>query len=70
MARVTVDDCLERIDNRFSLVIASSKRSRQLHQGARPLVKCKNKEAVTSLREISIGMIEVRPASQGRTEED
>lgn len=58
MARVTIDDCLQRIDNRFALVITAAKRSRQIHQGARPLIKCKNKEVVTSLREISAGLIE------------
>ena len=55
MARVTIDDCLNRVDNRFALVIAAAKRSRQLHQGSRALVHCKNKEVVTSLREISSG---------------
>jgi DNA-directed RNA polymerase subunit omega len=59
MARVTIDDCLEKIPNRFMLVIAAAKRARQLHQGAQPLVRCKNKEAVTALREIAAGFIEV-----------
>jgi DNA-directed RNA polymerase subunit omega len=59
MARVTIDDCLEKIPNRFMLVIAAAKRARQLHQGAQPLVRCKNKEAVTALREIAQGFIEV-----------
>lgn len=60
MARVTIDDCLERVDNRFALVIASARRARQIHQGARPLVKCRNKEVVTALREIAAGMVEIR----------
>lgn len=64
MARVTVDDCLERIDNRFALVIAASKRARQLHQGARPLIRTKNKEVVTSLREIAAGLVRVRNVGQ------
>lgn len=59
MARVTIDDCLDPVDNRFSLVTAAAKRSRQLHQGAQPLVRCKNKEVVTALREIAADMVEV-----------
>lgn len=66
MARVTVDDCLEKIPNRFMLVIAAAKRARQLHQGAQPLVRCKNKEAVTALREIAAGMVEVVLPEKGR----
>lgn len=60
MARVTIDDCLERVDNRFALVISAARRARQVHQGARPLVKCRNKEVVTALREIAAGMVEIR----------
>jgi len=55
MARVTVEDCLEREDNRFALVILASARTRQLLKGAEPLVRTKNKAAVTSLREIAGG---------------
>jgi len=53
MARVTVEDCLKRIDNRFALVLIAARRCRQLKDGQEPLVKhLKNKEAVTALREI------------------
>lgn len=53
MARVTVEDCLKRIDNRFALVLIAAQRCRQLKDGAEPLVKhLKNKEAVTALREV------------------
>ena len=55
MARVTVEDCLEREENRFALVILAAERARQLANGARPLVRCDNKPAVTSLREIAHG---------------
>ena len=57
MARVTVEDCLERVPNRFSLVILAAERARQIAGGARPLVRCDNKPAVTSLREIAGGMV-------------
>ncbi len=57
MARVTVEDCLEKVGNRFALVILAAERARQLAKGARPLVECDNKPAVTALREIADGTI-------------
>jgi DNA-directed RNA polymerase subunit omega len=53
MARVTVEDCLEKIPNRFALVVLASERARQLARGAAPLTECDNKPAVTALREIA-----------------
>jgi DNA-directed RNA polymerase subunit omega len=53
MARVTVEDCLERVASRFELVLLAAKRSKQLLKGARPLVESHNKEVVTALREIA-----------------
>lgn len=53
MARVTVEDCLDNVNNRFALVVACGKRSRQILKGSRPLVKSANKPIVTSLREIA-----------------
>ena len=60
MARVTVEDCLEKVDNRFALVILAAERARQLARGAKPLVECDNKPAVTALREIAAGIVEFR----------
>ena len=57
MARVTVEDCLEKVTNRFALVILAAERARQLANGGRALVKCDNKPAVTSLREIAKGQV-------------
>jgi DNA-directed RNA polymerase subunit omega len=57
MARVTVEDCLEREDNRFALVVLASQRARQLMKGAGPLVHSKNKPAVTALREIAASKV-------------
>jgi DNA-directed RNA polymerase subunit omega len=57
MARVTVEDCLEREENRFALVVLASARTRQLMKGAEQLVRSKNKPAVTSLREIAGGKV-------------
>jgi DNA-directed RNA polymerase subunit omega len=53
LARVTVEDCLEKVGNRFALVILGAERARQLSKGGRPLVHCDNKPAVTALREIA-----------------
>ena len=53
MARVTIEDCLEYVENRFALVHLASQRSRQLLKGSSPLVDCRNKYVVTSLREIA-----------------
>ena len=57
MARITVEDCLEKIPNRFELVLLSSKRAKQLLKGARPLVETDNKDIVTSLREVAAGKV-------------
>jgi DNA-directed RNA polymerase subunit omega len=54
MARVTIEDCLDNIDNRFALVLVATQRARQLKDGAEPLVQHpKNKEPVVALREIA-----------------
>lgn len=53
MARVTVEDCLEQVHNRFALTILAAERARQISKGAPPLVRCDNKSAVTALREIA-----------------
>lgn len=58
MARITIEDCVERVPNRFHLVQMAAIRTKQLKKGARALVKTEgNKEVVTSLREIAAGYI-------------
>ena len=57
MARVTVEDCLEKVENRFVLVHLAAERARQLRKGALPLSDRKNKEVVLSLREVASGAI-------------
>jgi DNA-directed RNA polymerase subunit omega len=57
MARITVEDCLARIPNRFELVVVAARRAKDLLQGARPLVRTDNKEVVTSLREVAEGKV-------------
>lgn len=57
MARVTIEDCLEKVENRYELVHLTAKRVKQLREGDSALVKSKNKEVVTALREIAAGKI-------------
>lgn len=59
MARITVEDCLETINNRFELVLTATKRARQIGHGADPLVEEENdKPTVLALREIAEGLID------------
>lgn len=53
MARITVEDCMDYVENRFELVHLSAKRAKQLIKGTKPLTKSSNKEIVTALREIA-----------------
>ena len=57
MARITVEDCLQQIPNRFQLVLAATYRARMLNQGHTPKIESKNKAGVTALREIAAGKI-------------
>ncbi len=66
MARVTVEDCLRQVDNRFSLVHLAAKRVRQLRDGAPAQMVVKNKEVVLALREIAAG--HVYPVSEEEAE--
>ncbi len=59
MARVTVEDCLEHVPNRFALCHLSMRRVKQLDRGSTPLVDSKNKTIVTSLREIASAKVRV-----------
>jgi DNA-directed RNA polymerase subunit omega len=59
MARITVEDCLENIDNRFELVLTATKRARQIAHGAEALLDEENdKPTVIALREIAAGLID------------
>jgi DNA-directed RNA polymerase subunit omega len=69
MARVTVEDCLERVPNRFALTILAASRARQLSKGSRPLVACTNKNSVTALREIAGAKVKFNEDVRGAIEE-
>lgn len=71
MARVTVEDCVEHVDNRFALVILATKRAKQLIAGASTILpESRDKPTVRSLREIATGRVrfdrDVREALSGR----
>ena len=61
MARITVEDCLENVENRFSLVLVAAERTKQLLKGRDALItnEDENKEVVTALREIAAGKFEI-----------
>lgn len=60
MARVTVEDCLKKVPNRFLLVHAATKRARQLMKGSSPMIKgYRNREIVMALRELAAGKVSV-----------
>jgi DNA-directed RNA polymerase subunit omega len=59
MARITVEDCLQQVNNRFALIHAAAKRVRQLRKGAEPTIASKNKDIVVALREIAAANVVV-----------
>ncbi|MBW1977096.1 MAG: DNA-directed RNA polymerase subunit omega [Deltaproteobacteria bacterium] len=66
MARITVEDCLKHVNNRFALIHMAAKRVRQLRKGAEPTLVSKNKDIVVALREIAAGNI----VKSAKTEQD
>ena len=69
MARITIEDCLEKVENRYELVHLCAKRVKQLRDGKDPLVKSKNKEIVTALREIAADKIKHAPVEEHESDE-
>jgi len=59
MARVTIEDCIEKVPSRFTLIHLASQRSKQLLRGARPFVESNNKPVVVALREIAAGFVTI-----------
>jgi DNA-directed RNA polymerase subunit omega len=57
MARISVEDCLARLPNRFALVLLAAARTKQLFKGSKPRVQADNKEIVLALREIAHGKV-------------
>ena len=66
MARITVEDCLEKVESRFELVILAGRRAKMIMKGAKPLVERQNRPIVTALREIATGKVKfVDPKERG-----
>jgi len=68
VARVTIEDCLKNVDNRFSLVHLAAKRVRQVREGADLMVKSSNEDVVTVLREIAANRIVSKKRRDSETE--
>lgn len=67
MARVTVDDCLKRIPNRFQMTLAAAHRARQIANGSTPLVDAeKDKPTVVALREMALGKVGLEVLNRGQ----
>lgn len=66
MARVTVEDCLKNVENRFLLVMLASKRVKQLYKGSKPLIenRSNNKNVVLALREVAAGKLQYEIVSR------
>ncbi len=65
MARITVEDCLDRVDNRFELVLLATRRARQIAHGDEPLVELeRDKPTVVALREIAEGKLSARSMAE------
>ena len=70
MARITVEDCLKTVSNRFGLVLLAAGRTKQLYKGSKPRVQSDNKEIVLALREIAAGKVTpAHPLKEGLLEE-
>ena len=69
MARITIEDCLENVENRYELVHLTKKRVQQLREGANTLVRSKNKDIVTALREIAASKVKHAPISEYDSDE-
>ena len=66
MARVTVEDCLEHVENRFALIMLATARSREIRRGSERIFASRNKEIVQSLREIAEGYVMLDEPSRNR----
>jgi len=61
MARVTVEDCLRKVEGRFDLAILAARRAKMIQRGSKPLIETGNKSIVTALREIAAGKVWFEP---------
>jgi DNA-directed RNA polymerase subunit omega len=67
MARITVEDCLRKVESRFELVILAARRAKMIMKGAKPLIDTDNRPIVTALREVASGKVKfIRPEDKGK----
>jgi DNA-directed RNA polymerase subunit omega len=69
MARVTVEDCLEEVENRFVLIMIATRRARALRKGGQRIFDSGNKEIVQALREVAAGFVDLDEKSRERLRE-
>ena len=69
MARITVEDCLRRVDSRFELVMLAARRGKMIMRGAKALVESSNRPIVTALREIAAGKVRLSDSVQKEEKE-
>ena len=70
MARITVEDCLKKVESRFELVILAARRAKMIMKGAKPLVDTDNRSIVTALREVAGGKVKFKhPEDKGKGSE-
>jgi len=66
MARITVEDCLKKVESRFALVMLATRRAKMIMKGAKPLVETNNRPIVSALREVAAGKVKfVDPKEKG-----
>ena len=68
MARITVQDCLRKVESRFALVMLAARRAKMLMRGAKPLVDSNNRPIVNALREVAAGKVDFADPRQKGTE--
>ena len=67
MARITVEDCLKKVESRFELVILAARRAKMMMKGAKPLVETDNRAIVTALREVAAAKVKfIHPEDKGK----
>lgn len=59
MARITVEDCMEKVPSRFALVLLAVKRTKQILEGSDPMVEADNREVILALRELAAGKVKM-----------
>ncbi len=71
MARITVEDCLRKVESRFELVILAARRAKMIMRGATPLVESDNRPIVNALREVASGKVKfIDPREKEKSEEN